>query len=104
MTAKIERTLENALRNWKAMSGSGNEDAEAAADQFEASFYLFIDAVREWFQGLDQQPQTLEEFLELPVVRHMLEQLPAPLHLNFETEAELIVDHISRIDEDKYDE
>jgi hypothetical protein len=103
MDAKVEQALDATLRNWKSMSGSTDDKAESTADEFESSFYMFIDVVREWVYGLDQQPQTLEEFLELTMIKDILDQLPAPLHLNFETEAELIVEHKSRIDEDKYD-
>ncbi|MGG2198495.1 MULTISPECIES: hypothetical protein [Paenibacillus] len=103
MDAKVEQTLEAALKNWKSMAGSENDEAESTADEFEASFYKFIDAVREWVYGLDQRPQTLEELAELPLIKHILDLLPEPLHLNFETEAELILEHKSRIDEDKYD-
>jgi hypothetical protein len=103
MNAKVEQALNTTLRSWKSMSGSENIDAESTANEFEAAFYIFIDAVREWFNELEQRPQTLEEFLELSMIQDILDLLPAPLYLNFETEAELIVDHKSRIDEDKYD-
>ncbi|MEW9700599.1 hypothetical protein [Paenibacillus sp. SI8] len=103
MDAKVEETLNAALRNWKTMSKPDDEDAEETANEFEASFYTFIDAVREWTYRLDEQPQSLEEFLELGMIQEILERLPAPLHLNFETEAELILDYQNRVDEDKYD-
>jgi hypothetical protein len=99
----IKQALETTLRNWNSMSGSDNDEAESTANEFESSFYLFIDAVREWTYGLDQQPQTLDEFLGLPMIQEILNLLPGPLYLNFETEAELIVDNKRRIDEDKYD-
>lgn len=103
MNQKIEQILNTTLSNWKAMSAPLNEDAEPVADQFESSFYLFIDAVREWFHGLDPQPRTLEEFLALPLMTEIKNQLPAPLHLNFETEAELIFENQTRIEDSKYD-
>jgi hypothetical protein len=100
---KVKQALDATLRNWNAMSGSDNDDAESTANEFEGSFYCFIEAVREWVNGLDQRPQTLQEFLELSMIQDILDRLPAPLYLNFETEAELIVENISRFDEDKYD-
>jgi hypothetical protein len=103
MDAKIKQALDAALRNWKSMSGSENEEAEAIANEFESSFYIFIDTLREWVYGLEQHPETLEELLELPMIKEVVELLPAPLYLNFETEAELIVEHKIRIDDDKYD-
>jgi hypothetical protein len=103
MEREVKQTLDTALANWKSMSEPGSGEAEATADQFESSFYTFIDAVRDWFNQLDQQPQTLEKFMELPLIQDILERLPAPLHLNFETEAELIIENIRRVDEEKYD-
>jgi hypothetical protein len=103
MSAKVEQALAAALRNWNAMSGAGGDEAESAANEFEASFYQFIDALREWVDGLEKRPQTLEEFMELPLIQDILDLLPAPLLLNFETEAELILEQQIRVDEDKYD-
>jgi hypothetical protein len=103
MPSKVEQTLEVTLRNWKSMSKVKNDDPEFTANEFEASFYIFIDAVREWVYALEQRPQSLDEFLELPLVKEILGLLPAELYLNFETEAELIVENKSRVDEEKYD-
>jgi hypothetical protein len=80
-----------------------NDDPEFTANEFEASFYIFIDAVREWVYALERRPQTLDEFLELPLVEEIVRLLPAELYLNFETEAELIVENKSRVDDEKYD-
>ncbi|CAG7627136.1 hypothetical protein ACFQI7_14705 [Paenibacillus allorhizosphaerae] len=103
MDAKVEKALDTALANWAAMAKSSHEEAEAAADGFEASFYAFIDAVREWVDRLKPRPQTLEQLLALPEVAEIVDRLPAPLVLNFETEAELILEHVVRDEEDKYD-
>jgi hypothetical protein len=103
MNTIVDRALKNALTNWSSMSRSESEDAESTANEFEASFYNFIDAVRDWVYGLEQRPQTVEELMELPMIQDIVDQLPAPLYLNFEIEAELIVENKRRIDEDKYD-
>jgi hypothetical protein len=103
MNEKIEQALNPVLRNWKAMSGSGMNEAEAAADMFESSFYDFIEEVRVWIHGLDHKPQTLYEAYKLPLFKKILALLPDPLLLNFETEIELILEDKNRIDEDKYD-
>ncbi|WP_284645937.1 hypothetical protein [Paenibacillus silviterrae] len=103
MSPKVEQALQIALQNWSSMARADHEDSEAAANAFEASFYRFIDAVREWASGLEPQPETIEAFLELPMVQEMIDLLPAPLYLNFETEAELIVHNKLRVEEDKYD-
>jgi hypothetical protein len=99
----VKQALDHTLLNWKAMSGSDIDEAESKADAFEASFYTFIEAVKEWYFRLDQQPQTLEDFLELTMVQEINDLLPGPLYLNFETEAELIIDNITRIDDETYD-
>ncbi|WP_426446334.1 hypothetical protein ACP26L_21875 [Paenibacillus sp. S-38] len=103
MNQKVESLLHTTLENWNAMAGAGGGGEEAEASEFESSFYRLIDAVREWYQALENPPRTLEAFMELPEVESLTGRLPGPLHLNFETEAELILENVSRIDEDKYD-
>jgi hypothetical protein len=103
VNAQVEQALNATLRNWKSMSRSESDDAESTANEFESTFYTFIDTVRDWVDGLDQRPQTLKELLELTMIQDIIDLLPEPLHLNFETEAELIIENRSRIDEDKYD-
>jgi hypothetical protein len=103
MNAQVQKTLDAALKNWNAMAGADHEEAESTANEFESSFYTFIDALRAWVYGLDRRPQTLDELMELPMIQEIVDLLPVLLLLNFETEAELILDNKSRIDEDKYD-
>ncbi|KRF11156.1 hypothetical protein [Paenibacillus sp. Soil787] len=103
MNPNVEQALLTTLKNWNAMSASLGDEQEAVADQFQSSFYLFIDAVREWVYELEPRPQTIDELLDMDMVEEILDVLPAPLHLNFETEVELIMDNVVRIDDDKYD-
>ncbi|PUA36382.1 hypothetical protein C8Z91_23495 [Paenibacillus elgii] len=103
MNREVEQALQATLQNWSSMALAEHEDSETAANAFESSFYRFIDAVREWASGLEPQPETIEAFLDLPMVQEMIELLPAPLYLNFETEAELIVQKKFRIEDEKYD-
>ncbi|WP_274651454.1 hypothetical protein [Paenibacillus humicola] len=103
MNRTVEEALDAAVTNWNAMSRAEEDEAEPAADRFEASFYRFIDVFRDWMAGLDPRPQTMEALYRLPEVRAIAEKLPGPLQLNFETEAELILDGMERIGEDKYD-
>ncbi|WP_409340725.1 hypothetical protein [Paenibacillus sp. MBLB4367] len=103
METKVKLALKTALGNWNAMSNPEQDDAESTANDFEASFYRFIDAFREWVYELEQTPETIDDLFDLPFVQDIINRLPAPLYLNFETEAELILDKISRVDEDKYD-
>ncbi|MBE1442464.1 hypothetical protein [Paenibacillus sp. OAS669] len=99
----VTKELDTALSHWNAMSRSDQEEAEEMANAFEAAFYRFIDALREWVYALNPRPQTLDELLEMPFIRDITDRLPAPLYLNFETEAELIMENRSRIDDEKYD-
>ncbi|UJF32492.1 hypothetical protein [Paenibacillus hexagrammi] len=99
----IHEALDTMLSRWNTMSAASGDDAEEAANAFEASFYTFIDSMREWVYELEQQPATVDELLAHPVIDALIAKLPAPLYLNFETEAELILEHKHRVDEDKYD-
>lgn len=103
MNEKVNKALDTALGYWDSMSRSDHDEAEEMANAFEAAFYKFIDAVREWVQELESRPQTLDELLEYPFIQELADRLPVPLYLNFETEAELIVENRSRIDDEKYD-
>ncbi|NOV04535.1 hypothetical protein [Paenibacillus planticolens] len=103
MNTNVEQALQTTIQNWNAMSSYQSDEQEAVADQFQSSFYLFIDAFREWVYELEPGPQTFDELMGMDAVQEILDALPAPLHLNFETEAELTMDNVLRIDEDKYD-
>ncbi|UKS30490.1 hypothetical protein LOZ80_16715 [Paenibacillus sp. HWE-109] len=103
MDPNVEQALQTTLANWQAMTAYQSDEQEAVADQFQSSFYVFIDVFRAWVLGLDSKPETLEALMGLEMVQEILDLLPAPLHLNFETEAELIIDNVERTDDDKYD-
>jgi len=99
----IEHALNITLHHWNQMKVSGEEEAEDEANQFEASFYTLMEAVRTWFSSLKIRPSTLDDALELPDIAEIIERLPAELHLNFETELELIVEGETREEDAKYD-
>lgn len=103
MNPKVDHALQTTIKNWNAMSASHGDEQEAVADQFQSSFYTFIEVFREWVFSLNPRPQTANELLDLDMVQDILDELPAPLHLNFETEAELIMEGVLRIEEEKYD-
>lgn len=103
MSTKLLQAVDTALMNWNAMSKADEEEAESTADAFQASFYRFIDELRAWVNELDERPESLEALLELPVIEGIVDRLPAPLYLNFETEAELILENKLRTDDEKYD-
>jgi hypothetical protein len=103
MDPNVKQALDTTLKNWQSMTSYQSDEKEAVADQFQSSFYVFIEAVRVWTLGLDDMPQTLDDMLEIPMIQEIFDLLPAPLHLNFETELELILDGVEREEEDKYD-
>lgn len=103
MDTTLEQALSIMLRNWSDMSSSEGEEAESTADRFEDSFYTFIDVVRNWINKLEHKPQELDEALKLPTIDNIINLLPGPLYLNFETELELILEDKGRIDDEKYD-
>lgn len=103
MDDRLAEALATMNSNWEAMGRADFDDAEDAADRFENSFYRFIDEFRRFVNTLKPRPATLEQLLALDPCTEIMDRLPAPLLLNFETEAELIIDGLERIDEDKYD-
>ncbi len=103
MDPKVKQAFETTLHHWQVMTSYQSDEKEAVADQFQSSFYVFIDTVRDWVLRQDPMPLTLDDMLENDMIQDIFDLLPAPLHLNFETELELILDRVERVDEDKYD-
>ena len=100
---KLFTSLATAIEHWESMGSADMDDAESAADRFEQSFYEFVDVFRHWVDQLSERPDTVEELLKIPTCQSIMDRLPVPLLLNFETEAELIIDQMTRVEEDKYD-
>ncbi|OCT13967.1 hypothetical protein A8709_00030 [Paenibacillus pectinilyticus] len=103
MDPKVKQALDITLHNWQTMTSYQSDEKEAVADQFQSSFYAFIETVREWVLREGNPHLSLDEMLENDMIQEIFDLLPAPLHLNFETEIELILDRVERVDEDKYD-
>ncbi len=103
MNSSIEEALSRVLTRWNQMTSSKEDDAETDAEAFENAFYQFIDVIREWYDQLEAKPLSLEEALEHPDIQSAQDLLPQPLLLNFETELDLIVDGVTRIDDERYD-
>ena len=103
MEHRVDQALQSMLEYWREMKKSEKEDAEEDANQFEASFYTFIEAVKEWIQGRHPFPKSLDEALSLPEIQKWEAELPPMLVLNFETELELMVEGIEREEEARYD-
>lgn len=103
MDPTVKQALDITLHNWQTMTSYQSDEKEAVADQFQSSFYVFVDTVRDWVLRQDPMPLTLDSMLEIEMIQDIFDLLPAPLHLNLETELELILDRVERVDEDKYD-
>ncbi|NOU66283.1 hypothetical protein GC096_19795 [Paenibacillus sp. LMG 31461] len=103
MDPTVKQALDTTLHNWQTMTSYQSDEKEAVADQFQSSFYVFIDTVRDWVLRQDPMPLSLDDMLEIEMIQDIFDLLPAPLHLNLETELELILDRVERVDEDKYD-
>jgi hypothetical protein len=100
---KVHESLNAVLENWQRMQSSDMDSAGDDADHFEDSFYEFIDQVRLWFEAMENQPNSLDEALVKPEIEKIVDQLPAPLYLNFETELDLIIEGKMRTEDEKYD-
>lgn len=103
MKKEVTEAFETMLANWSAMQRSDMDSAGDDADRFQDSFYQFIEEFKEWFTGLEDRPTDLGAALAMPEIDAFVEQLPGPLHLNFETELELILEGITRTEEERYD-
>lgn len=103
MSEQLVEALEKTLQAWEAMGKADMDDAEDEADRFEHLFYRFIAEFHNWVNELSPRPTHVDQLLNHEVYRDITHRLPAPLLLNFETEAELIIDNLIRIEEDKYD-
>lgn len=99
----MKKAFQLMLDNWEKMKRSDEEDAGEDADQFEASFYALFAEVRTWYEGLEEQPKTLDDAMKLEEIKQMVEQLPAEILLNFETELEWIIEGEMRVEDERYD-
>ncbi|MGO0059641.1 hypothetical protein ACTID9_06465 [Brevibacillus fluminis] len=95
--------LEIVLANWNRMQSSEMDEAGDDAEQFEASFYRWIDQLRTWYHSLAHKPADVDEALAIPEIAAITERLPTTLYLNFETELELIIEGQERDDDARYD-
>ncbi|MGB8955303.1 MAG: hypothetical protein WCC10_08010 [Tumebacillaceae bacterium] len=103
LNEQAQEALNEVVKNWRAMQSSDMDSAGDDADRFERSFYLFVDELRAWMEALEQKPKTLDQALQMPEIEAVFEELDAPLHLNLETELEVIVQGLVREEEVKYD-
>gem|GEM_PF-3032099 len=89
---RMHEALNEALEDWAMMQKTEGDEGAEWAERFERHFYIFIDELAKWIQGLPTQPQTIEEAEELTEIKELQEKLPGPLVLNFTMELEMIID------------
>lgn len=99
----VREAFETMNANWTRMQSSDMDSADEDANRFERTFYEFVEEVREWVKAWPQQPKSVEDVMARPEIEAFFEELPGPLHLNLETELELIVEGLVREEDEKYD-
>jgi len=103
MEEKLFAALETLLEQWRRNKQTHIlEGAEDQASLLEHQFYVFIEALKEWFYTIDR-PADLEEGLQHSVIKALVEKLPDPLYLPFEVELDLLIDGIEQENDEKYD-
>ena len=88
MDTNVLKAKQEMLENWNQMKSSSMEDASEHADQFQNSFYEFMETVVAWLRENKEANLTLDELLHMPEIETLLADLPDPLKLNFELEVE----------------
>jgi hypothetical protein len=94
---KIDEYFETAMEAWSMMQKTSDDEGAEWAERFERYFYEFIDELKKWWATLDPKPKDIEEAEELPEIKKWMEQIPAPVQLNFLTELEDIVDGVDTV-------
>jgi hypothetical protein len=91
---KIDEYFEISMEAWSMMQKTSGDEGAEWAERFERYFYEFIDELKVWWAELDPKPTNMEEVEKLPKIIKLLEQIPAPVQLNFLTELEDILDGV----------
>jgi hypothetical protein len=103
---RIRQAFETMIRDWNMMQSGTMEDQDANednAERFETNFHRLIEEIKLWYQALDIPPRTAEALQEIEPLQSLIEDLPAPLLLPFETELEHLVEGHERVADEKYD-
>ncbi|WP_102349098.1 hypothetical protein [Bacillus sp. Marseille-P3661] len=74
----------------------GDEGADWA-ERFEMNFYQLIEDIKNWTKTFDQDNLTLEMLEQQPIIQKIMNELPAPLQLNFQNELELIAENEEQV-------
>jgi len=90
----IDEYFETAMEAWSMMQKTSDDEGAEWAERFERYFYEFIDELKKWCETLDPKPTNIDEAEALPEVKKWMDQLPAPVQLNFLTELEDILDGV----------
>jgi hypothetical protein len=93
----IDEYFETAMEAWNMMQKTTGDEGAEWAERFERYFYEFIDELKKWWETLDSKPTNIQDAEELPEIKKWMEQIPAPVQLNFLTELEDIVDGIDTV-------
>jgi hypothetical protein len=88
----IDEHFETAMEAWSMMQKTSGDEGAEWAERFETYFYEFIDELKKWWENLQPKPTTMEKAEELPEIKKWMEQIPAPVQINFLTELEDIMD------------
>ncbi|WML26750.1 hypothetical protein [Neobacillus sp. OS1-33] len=88
----IDEYFETAMEAWSMMQKTSGDEGTEWAERFERYFYEFIDELKKWWETLQPKPSSIEEAEELPEIKKWMEQIPAPVQLNFLTELEDILE------------
>ncbi len=94
MFREVQALYQTMLKDWEMMGKTTGDEGADWAERFERNFYLYVEKLKEWINTYEPRPRTVEEAEEIPEIIEMMDQLPAPLQLNFFTELEEIIDNI----------
>ncbi|MCF6137303.1 DUF4085 domain-containing protein [Pseudalkalibacillus berkeleyi] len=92
VNVKLQKTLED----WEKMQRTTGDEGAEWAERFERHFYEMIEAVKDWYEHLNDQPDSYEQFESMSEIEEIQNQLPGPLLINFLTELEDIYDGIKK--------
>ncbi|QQE79052.1 hypothetical protein [Alicyclobacillus sp. SO9] len=98
-TSDVENVFSEVLTLWDAMKTSSPDEAAADADKFQMKFYEMIEKLRDWVKTLPHPPSDLEAAQDNALIAWLVEQMPDPLQIPFETELELILEGTERVND-----
>ncbi len=85
------------LEDWAMMQKTDGDEGADWAERFEMNFYQLIEDIKNWTKTFDQDNLTLEMLEQQPIIQKIMNELPAPLQLNFQNELELIAENEEQV-------